>query len=118
MRDRKGWPRRSNRRLRGDAAGPEYRQLAGLDRHRIAIVGLGEILDPDFAGKAEMHRRAVHRRKPRGDLNGANGIVRLQWPHRYDHRAVESSRRLRGNIRAVHRDIGTALDVANGNTAL
>src|SRR6188768_2492585 len=50
---------RRHHRLRGDAAGPEHRQLVVAHRHGVAIVGLGDVLDADQLGLAEMDRRVV-----------------------------------------------------------
>ena len=38
-------------RLRGDAAGPKHRQLAGSHWDGVAIIGLGQVLDADGLGR-------------------------------------------------------------------
>ena len=60
-----------------------------------------------------MHRRAVHRRKPRGDLHRADCVLRLQRPHRHDQWAAEHAGRHAGNVGAIHRHVGAAGDVAD-----
>src|SRR5580704_14625959 len=65
MRDRKRQLRRRDHRLRRHTARPEYRKLVGRDRHRVAIVRLCDIRNPDRMRMTEMNRRAVHRRKTR-----------------------------------------------------
>src|SRR5260370_42240162 len=77
MRNRKRQFCRRDHRLRRDAAGPEHRNFVGLDRPRIAIVGLREIGDPDRLRMAEMNRPAMYRGEPRGDLHGADRVRRL-----------------------------------------
>src|ERR1700676_4406478 len=64
-------PRRSDYRLRCHAARPEYRDLIGGDRHRVAIVRLGDVTDADRVRKAEVNRRAMHRWKAGRDLHRA-----------------------------------------------
>ena len=52
-----------------------------------------------------MDRRAVHGRKARRDLDGADGVGRLERPHRHHHRAVEAAGR--GAVAMLVRYIGT-----------
>ena len=47
--------------------------LAHFDR--VAVVGLHDILDADQLRLADMHGRAVHRRKAGGDLDRADGVA-------------------------------------------
>ena len=113
MRDRERHLRGRDRRLRRHPAGPEHRQLVALDRNRVAVVGLRDIVDADRLGKSKMHRGAVHRRQPRGDLHGADRIRGFHRPHRDDQRAVEAAGPRGLHSRAVHRHVARKRDVAH-----
>src|SRR5947199_4106309 len=89
MRNGKRQLRRRDHRLRRHAARPEYRNLIGFNRHWVAVVGFCDIGDPDRMRMAEVDRRAMHRWEPRGDLHCADGVCRLEWPHRHHHRTGE-----------------------------
>ena len=94
MRDAEFRLHRRDHRLRRHPAGPEHRQLVVAHFDRVAVVGLHHVLDADQLGLADMHRRAVHGGKARGDLHGADGIGRRHRPHRHHHRPVERARPL------------------------
>jgi hypothetical protein len=49
-------------RLGRDATRPEYRNFIVVDRHRLSVVGLRQIRDPDQLGLAEVDGRAMDRR--------------------------------------------------------
>ena len=50
-----------------------------------------------------MHRRAVHARMARGDLDGADRVLRCERPHRDRHRSVERAGRASRDRGPVHR---------------
>ena len=83
----------------------------------IAPVGLGDVLDADHVRLAEMHRRAVHGRKSRRDLHGADGVGGRHRPHRHHQRPAERAGRRRRNRRAVHRHGAIAGHVAQLDAA-
>src|SRR6476660_4418995 len=104
---------RGYHRLRGDAAGPEYRNLVFFHRHRIAIVGLVDVGNTDRMRMAKVYRRTVHGGKARCDLHRADRIRRLERPHRDYHRSGERSGRRTGDTGAVHWHPQLALDMAD-----
>src|SRR5204863_5811029 len=81
---------RHHGRLRGDAAGPEDGDFDGLDAHRIAKIGFGEILDTDVLWRADMHGRSVHRRKTSGNRRRIGYARGGDRPHGYHHIAVQT----------------------------
>src|SRR3569833_3684882 len=58
--ERERGPRRHQRRLRRDPAGPEHRDVARLRVDRLPAVRPREVLDPERPRLADVHGRAVH----------------------------------------------------------
>ena len=54
----------------------------------------------------------MHRRKPGGDLDRADGVLRSQRPHRHHHRAGKPAGRRAVDVGAVHGNPEPLLDVA------
>src|ERR1700754_1333142 len=65
MRNRERQLCRRNHCLRRDPARPEYGNLIVVDGHRVAVIRLRNVGDPDSLRQAEMNRRAMHGRKAR-----------------------------------------------------
>src|ERR1700738_128395 len=59
VRDREGELARDDDALRRDAAGPEHPHVAGLQRRRVAVVGVHEVVDAQLRGIARGGRLAV-----------------------------------------------------------
>ena len=71
MRDRERQFRRRDDGLRCDATGPEHRDLARLDRHGIAIIGLRDVADAEQGRRAARQGGTVSGRKAGGTRDGA-----------------------------------------------
>src|SRR3954463_16668269 len=99
-------------RLRRYAAGPEHRQLVGAHFGWIARPRLVEVHDADQLRLADVHRRAVHARIARGDLDGADRVGGLERAHRDDELAAEAPGGRTVDIGAEHRHVRALLDVA------
>ena len=118
MRDAELGAHRRHHRLRRHAAGPEDRHLARPDLDRIAVIGAADIRDADQRWVADVHGRAMHRREPRRDLNGADGVGGFQGPHRHHQRTAEYACGLRRDVGAVHGHIAALFDVAHGQAVV
>jgi hypothetical protein len=101
-----------------DAARPEDGQLAGPDLDRVAEVGPGQVADAERRRVAEVDRRPVGAREPAAHLDGADGLVGRQRPHRHDHGAAEDAGGAAGAVGAVHRHVAAGLDVPHRHAGL
>ena len=85
----------------------------GSDVDRIAEVRPAEVGDAERLGRADMHRRAVHRRIAAGDRHRLGHPLGRDRAHRHHQRAGEPPGRAAGPVGAVHRHVAALRDVAD-----
>ncbi|MNF99550.1 hypothetical protein D3C84_824530 [compost metagenome] len=98
-------------RLRGNATGPEQRNLVGMHRHRVAVVRSGKVSDADQRRIPDMHRRTVGHGEARGNFDGTHGVGRFHRAHGHHRLARQASRRMSIDGGAVHGDVAAEFDM-------
>ena len=78
----------------------------------------GEIVNPNFVRSFHMNRCPMGEMKPRGYLDGSNGLLRSHRAHADHHWGGEGSRRFAGYIRGVHGDVFAFFHVPDRKTGL
>src|SRR5262245_15740610 len=111
VRDRQRRPCFHQRRLWRDAAGPEDRDLAGVEVYGFAVVGLRQVADADRGGVAEVDWWTVGAAEARANARGGYCLGWRQRAHRDDERAAEAAHWLASDVGAIHRHVAVQLDV-------
>lgn len=116
MSNHQRWLRLLSHGLRSHPTCPEYRHLVCANGHRIAVIGVREIMNPDRRRIANVDRCPMSQRIPCRHLDDPRHVSRSHRTHAHNHRSAEAARAIACDARLIHWDIGSQVEVANGKS--